>query len=125
MGVALIADPIGSRFVASLSHPGGNLSGFTVFEATIASKSLELLREIAPGIKRVAMIFNPDTAPFVNSLMPVFETAAKSFNIALPMRDGEFEYQIKSITELDERVVRESELRPNPLGKRPSRPTAH
>ena len=42
-----------------------------------------------------------------------------------PMRDGEFEYQIKSITELDERVVRESELRPNPLGKRPSRPTAH
>jgi putative ABC transport system substrate-binding protein len=79
---ALIADPIGSRFVASLSHPGGNLSGFTVFEASIASKSLELLREIAPGIKRVAMIFNPDTAPFVNSLMPVFETAAKSFNIA-------------------------------------------
>jgi len=82
LGVALIADPIGSRFVASLSHPGGNLSGFTVFEASIASKSLELLREIAPGIKRVAMIFNPDTAPFVNSLMPVFETAAKSFNIA-------------------------------------------
>jgi ABC-type uncharacterized transport system substrate-binding protein len=37
---------------------------------------LELLREIAPGIKRVAMMFNPDTAPFVNSLMPVFETAA-------------------------------------------------
>jgi len=43
----------------------------------------------------------------------------------LPMRDGEFEYQIKSVTELDERVVRESELRPNPLGKRPGRPTAH
>jgi hypothetical protein len=43
----------------------------------------------------------------------------------LPMRDGEFEYQIKSLTELDERVVRESELRPNPLGKRPGRPTAH
>ena len=42
----------------------------------------------------------------------------------LPMRDGEFEYQIKSVTELDERVVRESELRPNPLGKRPG-PTAH
>jgi putative tryptophan/tyrosine transport system substrate-binding protein len=80
---ALVADPITSRFVASLSHPGGNLTGFTVFEASIASKSLELLREIAPGIKRVAMMFNPDTAPFVNSLlMPVFETAAKSFNIA-------------------------------------------
>ena len=43
----------------------------------------------------------------------------------LPMRDGEFEYQIKSVTELDERVVRESELRPNPLVKRPGQPTAH
>jgi len=60
---ALVVDPITSRFVASLSHPGGNLTGFTVFEASIASKSLELLREIAPGIKRVAMMFNPDTAP--------------------------------------------------------------
>jgi putative ABC transport system substrate-binding protein len=78
----LVADPISSRFVASLSHPSGNLTGFTVFEASITSKSLELLREIAPGIKCIAMMFNPDTAPFVNSLMPVFETAAKSFNIA-------------------------------------------
>jgi putative tryptophan/tyrosine transport system substrate-binding protein len=80
---ALVADPISSRFVVSLSHPGGNITGFSVFEASIISKSLELLREIAPGIKRIAMIFNPDTAPYVNSLfMPVFETAAKSFNIA-------------------------------------------
>src|SRR5215472_8039836 len=81
---ALVADPISSRFVASLSHPGGNITGFSVFEASITSKSLELLREIAPGIKRVAMMFNPDTAPIiVNSLlMPVFETAAKSFSIA-------------------------------------------
>jgi len=59
---ALVNDPISSRFVASLSHPGGNLTGFTVFEASITSKMLELLREIAPGIKRVAMMFNPDTA---------------------------------------------------------------
>jgi putative ABC transport system substrate-binding protein len=79
----LVADPISSRFVASLSHPGGNITGFSVFEASITGKSIELLREIAPGIKRVAMLFNPDTAPFVNSLfMPVFETTAKSFDIA-------------------------------------------
>ena len=43
----------------------------------------------------------------------------------LPMRDGEFEYQIKSLTEPDERVVRESQLRPKPLGNRPGRPAAH
>ena len=58
--------------------------------------------EIAPGIKRVAMIFNPDTAPFVNSLlMPVFETAAKSFNIApisAPVHsDAEIETVINSL----------------------------
>src|SRR6516164_7041261 len=99
----LVADPISSRFVASLSHPGGNITGFSIFEASITSKSLELLREIAPGIKRVAMIFNPDTAPIiVNSLlMPVFETAAKSFSIApiaAPVHsDAEIETLITSL----------------------------
>jgi len=79
----LIADPVGNRFVASLSHPGGNITGFSVLEASVVSKSFELLRELAPGIKRVAMMFNPDTAPIVNSMvMPVFETTAKSLNIA-------------------------------------------
>ena len=97
-----VADPISSRFVASLSHPGGNITGFSVIEASIASKWLGLLREIAPGIKRVALIFNPDTAPFVNSLlMPVFETAAKSFNIApiaAPVHsDAEIETVITSL----------------------------
>ena len=80
---ALIADPVGNRFVASLSRPGGNITGFSVLEASVVSKSFELLRKLAPGIKRVAMMFNPDTAPIVNSMfMPVFETTAKSFNIA-------------------------------------------
>jgi putative ABC transport system substrate-binding protein len=79
----LVADPISSHFVASLSRPGGNITGFSIVEPSMTGKSLELLRELVPGIKRVAMMFNPDTAPFVNSLMmPVFETAAKSFNIA-------------------------------------------
>src|SRR6516165_11977797 len=100
---ALVVDPITSRFVAGLSHPSGNLTGFTVFEASIASKSLELLREIAPCIKRVALMFNPDTAPIiVNSLlMPVFDTAAKSFSIApiaAPVHsDAEIETLITSL----------------------------
>ena len=100
----LIADPIGSRFVTSLSHPGGNITGFSVIEASVVSKSFELLRELAPGIKRVAMIFNPDTAPIiVNSMvMPVFETTAKSFNIApiaAPVHsDAEIETVITSLS---------------------------
>ena len=98
----LVADPVTSRFVASLSHPGGNITGFSAFEASITSKSLELLREIAPGIKRVAMMFNPDTVPFVNSMvMPVFETAATSFNItpiAAPVHsDAEIETLMTSL----------------------------
>ena len=99
---ALIADPVGARFVASLSRPGGNITGFSDIEASVAGKWLELLREIAPGIKRVAMMFNPDTAPLVNSmLMPVFETAATSFNIApiaAPVHsDAEIETVITSL----------------------------
>ena len=99
----LIADPVGNRFVASLSHPGGNITGFSVLEASVASKSFELLRELATGIKRVAMMFNPDTAPIiVNSMvMPVFATTAKSFDIAAiaaPVHsDAEIETLITSL----------------------------
>jgi putative ABC transport system substrate-binding protein len=57
-----VSDPIGSGFVESLSHPSGNATGFINFEASMGSKWLELLKEIAPGVKRVAIIFNPDTA---------------------------------------------------------------
>ena len=59
----VVADPVGPGFVAGLSRPGGNITGFINSEAVIGAKMLELLTEIAPGLKRVAMIFNPDTAP--------------------------------------------------------------
>jgi putative ABC transport system substrate-binding protein len=55
----IVADPVGSGLVASFSRPGGNVTGFTTMEPTIASKWLELLKEIAPGIKRAALLFNP------------------------------------------------------------------
>jgi len=57
-----ISDPIGSGFVESFSRPGGNITGFTNFEATMGSKWLELLKEIAPSIKRASILFNPETA---------------------------------------------------------------
>ena len=59
----LVGDPVGAGFVASLPRPGGNLTGFITTEASMAGKWLELLTEIAPAIKRVAAIFDPDTAP--------------------------------------------------------------
>jgi putative ABC transport system substrate-binding protein len=59
MVFVLIADPIGSGFVKSLSHPGGNITGFMNVDAPMAGKWLELIMEIAPKIERVALIFNP------------------------------------------------------------------
>jgi putative ABC transport system substrate-binding protein len=54
-----VADPVGAGFVASLAHPGGNVTGFMQFEYSFSSKWVDLLRQIAPGIKRVAVIRDP------------------------------------------------------------------
>jgi putative tryptophan/tyrosine transport system substrate-binding protein len=58
-----VTDPVSDGFVADLAHPGGNITGFTNFEATMGGKWIELLKKIAPSAKRVGIIFNPDTAP--------------------------------------------------------------
>jgi putative ABC transport system substrate-binding protein len=57
-----VSDPIGTEFVKSFSHPEGNITGFTNFEPTMGSKWVQLIREIAPSVQRVAMLFNPATA---------------------------------------------------------------
>jgi putative ABC transport system substrate-binding protein len=75
------ADPVASGFVAGLNQPGGNITGFGAYEASMGGKWLELLSEIAPGLKRAAIIFNPDTAP-QSTFVPSFETAARSLKIA-------------------------------------------
>ena len=79
---AIVSDPVGEGFVVSLSHPGGNITGFHNSEASIGGKWLELLKQIAPGISRAAMIFNPDTAPgHGRYYMPAFETSGRSLNV--------------------------------------------
>jgi putative tryptophan/tyrosine transport system substrate-binding protein len=72
-----VGDPVASAIVARLDRPSGNVTGFANLEASLGGKWLELLAEIAPGLKRVAFMFNPDTAP-VSSFMPSFETAARN-----------------------------------------------
>ena len=75
---ATVADPVASGIVARLDRPSGNITGFASYEATLAGKWLELLSEIAPGLKRAAIMFDPDNAaPFV----PSFETAARSLKV--------------------------------------------
>jgi putative ABC transport system substrate-binding protein len=60
---ANVSDPVASSIVARLDRPSGNVTGFATFEASLGGKWLELLSEIAPGPKRAAIMFNPDTAP--------------------------------------------------------------
>jgi putative ABC transport system substrate-binding protein len=72
-----VSDPVATGLVPNLNQPGGNITGFAVLEASLGGKWLELLSEIAPGLKRAALMFNPDTAP-VSSFLPSFETAARS-----------------------------------------------
>jgi putative ABC transport system substrate-binding protein len=68
-----VGDPVASGLVARLDRPRGNITGFASLEATLGGKWLELLSEIAPGLKRVAFMFNPDN-PAVSVFMPSLET---------------------------------------------------
>ena len=72
-----VSDPVAQRIVARLDRPGGNITGFVNLEASVGGKWLELLAEIAPGLKRAGIMFNPDTAP-ASVYMPSFETAARA-----------------------------------------------
>jgi putative tryptophan/tyrosine transport system substrate-binding protein len=75
-----VSDPVGSGLVASLNQSGGNITGYALYENPLAGKWLELLSEIASGLKRAAIMFNPDTAP-VSVYVPSFETAARSLKV--------------------------------------------
>jgi putative ABC transport system substrate-binding protein len=79
---ASATDPVANGIVPRFNQPGGNTTGFAAREASLGGKWLELLSEIAPGLKRAAIMFNPDFAP-VSVHMPSFETAARSLKLAL------------------------------------------
>jgi putative tryptophan/tyrosine transport system substrate-binding protein len=76
-------DPVRRGWVQSLARPGGTLTGFISWDAPLMGKWLQLLKEAAPGAMRVAVIFNPDTAPFAPFLSHAIETAAPSFGVTM------------------------------------------
>ena len=122
---ASVSDPVGEGFVASLARPSGNITGFTSQEAAMAGKWLELLTVIAPGIKRVAAIFNPDTAPGGGLyVLPAFEAAARSFKVALITAPIHSDAEIETfITSLGREpggglVMRDATLTARGLGRR-------
>ena len=98
----IVSDPVGSGLVAGLPRPGGNITGFTNVEAATGGKWLSLLKEIAPGIKRAAFVFNPDTAPGGGKhFLASFEASAGSLGIesvAMPVRsDAEIETAVATL----------------------------
>jgi putative tryptophan/tyrosine transport system substrate-binding protein len=87
---ALVSDPVGSGFAASYPRPGGNATGFDVSEPTQAGKWVELLKQIAPGVAKVAMLFNPASAPYAEFWLNPFRAAAAKFAveaISAPVHD--------------------------------------
>jgi len=87
---ATVSDPVGSGFVASFQQPGGNVTGFTSIEPTISGKWLQLLKEIAPHVLRVAFLSNPATAPYSKYFLKPLNAAALSLGvkaIAAPVAD--------------------------------------
>jgi putative tryptophan/tyrosine transport system substrate-binding protein len=91
----VVADPVGSGFVKSLASPGGNATGFTIMEPSMGGKWLELLKQIAPQVRRVAFLYNPATAPYVDVYLNPFKTAARVLGldgVTAPIHDAsEFE----------------------------------
>ena len=81
----LVADPVGLGFVQSFARPGGNMTGFSSFDPPIMGKWLQLLKEIAPKVTRVAVIFNPDTAPYASLANAAIEAATPSLGITVAL----------------------------------------
>jgi putative tryptophan/tyrosine transport system substrate-binding protein len=88
---SVVNDPLGQGFIASQARPGGNITGFTFVEFAMIGKWLELLKEIAPGVKRVRLLFNPQTAAYYPFFLREFGANAASLAAeisATPVRDG-------------------------------------
>ena len=84
-----VSDPVTQGFVANVTKPGGNITGFSMYEFSVGGKWVDLLKEIAPGLARVAVMFNPDTSPQSKFFMRSIEAAAPSLGvhtITLPVR---------------------------------------
>ena len=82
-----VTDPLGQGLVSSLSHPSGNITGFSVFEFSLGTKWLETLKQISPGIRRVTAIFNPETAPYYKLYL------VRSMQVCLPWPSNQLQSQ--------------------------------
>jgi putative tryptophan/tyrosine transport system substrate-binding protein len=96
-----VTDPLGQGLVSSLSHPGGNITGFSVFEVSLGTKWLEILKQIVPGVRRVTAIFNPETAPYYGLYLQSIDAGTSLLGIeSIPIQvhsEAEFENVIRKV----------------------------
>jgi putative tryptophan/tyrosine transport system substrate-binding protein len=90
-------DPVGQGLVASLSHPGGNITGFTFIDFPLIGKWLEMLKEIAPGVRRIAFVFNPQSTPFYPRFLREFGVAPASLAVELSPSQVRDEAEIEAV----------------------------
>jgi ABC-type uncharacterized transport system substrate-binding protein len=76
-----VVEPVESGLVESLARPGGNITGFTSFEGSIGGKCVQLLKEVDPRLTRVAVIYNPQTAPYSRLFLRSVQEAARGFAV--------------------------------------------
>jgi putative ABC transport system substrate-binding protein len=79
----LVSDPVGMGYVDNLALAGGNITGFMTYDPPIYTKQLQMLTEISPPATTVAVIYNPETAPYANHMVQAMEDAAKSIGVAI------------------------------------------
>jgi putative tryptophan/tyrosine transport system substrate-binding protein len=96
---AVVNDPVAQGFIASMAHPGGNMTGFSFLEYSMVGKSLEMLKQIAPDIARVSIMFNPETYPYYNIHLRSFETVASMLSLELAAAP------VRNPTEIEETIA--------------------
>jgi len=99
-----LSDPVGTGVVGSLARPGGNATGFTAFEYSLAGKWLEILKEVAPAVTRVVLLFNPETAPFAQHYLSFIETSAPALGVTATAASIRSVNEIEAAIEAQTRV---------------------
>jgi putative ABC transport system substrate-binding protein len=91
-----VSDPVGQGFVASVSHPGGNLTGFSNFDPDIGSRWLQVLKDAAPAVTHVTVMFNPRTSPYNALWMQAIERTAPGFQVSVSQVSVQSDEEIRN-----------------------------
>jgi putative ABC transport system substrate-binding protein len=91
----IVNDPVGQGFISNLSHPGGNITGFSFIEPEIVGKWINLLGDVKPDLSRVALMFNPDTAPYYDRYLRSFKALPQHSSVAVDP------VHVRSVAEVD------------------------